>query len=49
MLVPTEEHISVRELDQFNWTMFTALVLNRDCCPVHIHSHITVDTVKMLV
>ena len=49
MLVPTEGHTLVRELDQFNWTRFTALVLNRDCFPVHIHSHITVHTVKMLV
>ena len=49
MPVPTEGHTLVRELDQFNWTMFIALVLNRDCFPVHIHSHITVDIMKMLV
>ena len=45
----TVMHTLVKGLDQFNWTMFNALVLNRDCCPVHIHGHTTVDTMKMLV
>ena len=42
-------HTLVKGLDQFNWTMFNALVQNRDCCPVHIHSHTTVHTMKTLV
>ena len=45
----TVMHTLVEGMDQFNWTMFNALVLNRDCCPAHTYGHTTVDTMKMLV
>ena len=45
----TVMHTLVEEPDLSNWTMFNALVLNRDCYLVHTYGHTTVDTMKMPV